>query len=125
MSLAGQATGHVRLRSVDPNVALSTSPKILEHPHDRRVAIEATREVMRVLRSTSSPVTWIDVPASDSEEDIIDFWVRNVVRSWHATGTCQMGKDEKRMKPVDTCFKVFGVTKLRVADLSILPISPR
>ncbi|KAH7113545.1 hypothetical protein EDB81DRAFT_670217 [Dactylonectria macrodidyma] len=120
-----QSTGQVRLHSIDPFVSPSTSLKILEHPYDRRVAIEATREVMEIVKSTSPAANWIDCPASESEDDILDFWVRNGVSSWHATGTCRMGKDEKEDGAcVDTCFRVFGVTGLRVADLSVMPISP-
>ncbi|KAH7132857.1 hypothetical protein EDB81DRAFT_845460 [Dactylonectria macrodidyma] len=120
-----QATGNTRLRSADPGMPLSTSPMILNHPYDRRVAVEATREVMKVLKSTSACNEWVKCPASDKEKDILEFWSQNCVSSWHATGTCQMGKDEKRDRAcVSTCFKVFGVTGLRIADLSIMPFSP-
>lgn len=39
--------------------------------------------------------------------------------------TVKMGKVDDKEACVDTNFKVFGVNKLRVVDLSILPLVPK
>ncbi|KAI5461804.1 hypothetical protein BGZ63DRAFT_355882 [Mariannaea sp. PMI_226] len=124
-----QGLGEVRLASADPSVPLDFSPSFMDHPYDRRVIIESTREVMKV---TSGPIftqgahptkPHVDTPLSDSEEDILDFWRNRCGSTWHMSGTCKMGRDEKKDGAVvDTQFQVFGVNGLRVVDMSIMPI---
>lgn len=126
-----QSRGSVTLQSSDPKVPLLFDPNYLSHPYDRRVAVEAMREVLRVVASpafakgTVGPSAIIGAPASDSEEDILAHWRKNLTSTWHMTGTCKMGKDEKADNAVvDTKLRVFGVQKLRVADMSVVPIIP-
>jgi choline dehydrogenase len=42
----------------------------------------------------------------------------------HAGGTCKMGKKEDNMAVVDSNGKVFGVSRLRVIDVSAMPFLP-
>jgi choline dehydrogenase-like flavoprotein len=44
-----QATGKLQVLSSDPEVPLSIRLSILEHPFDKRVAVEATKEVLQRL----------------------------------------------------------------------------
>ncbi len=124
--LNGQGKGELRLQSADPTVPLAFDPDFLDHPYDRRVAIEATRETMRVTRSPAfqkDNLADLDVPQSDSDEDILAFWRDNCTSTWHMSSTCKMGKSEQEDEAVvDTDFKVFGVQGLRVADMSVMPI---
>lgn len=126
-----QARGSVTLQSSDPKVPLLFDPNYFGHPYDRRVAVEAMREVLRVVaapafaKGTVGPSAIGGAPASDSEEDILAYWKKNVASTWHMAGTCKIGKDEKADKAVvDTKLRVFGVEKLRVADMSVVPIMP-
>ncbi|UPK95388.1 hypothetical protein LCI18_006323 [Fusarium solani-melongenae] len=123
-----QGVGNVQLASTDPAKPLIFNPSFASHPYDKRVIIEATKEVMKVSRSPefqkdAHPTQAnFDVPASDSDEDILDFWRKNCTSTWHMSGTCSMGRSEKDGAVVDTGFRVFGVSGLRVADLSVMPI---
>ncbi|KAK7424641.1 hypothetical protein QQZ08_008524 [Neonectria magnoliae] len=122
-----QGVGNVRLTSADPTVPLDFNPEFVKHPYDRRVIIESTKEVLKVTGSPSftkdehPTQAQFDTPASDSDEDILDFWRKKCTSTWHMSGTCRMGRSEKDAV-VDPRFRVFGVNGLRVADMSIMPI---
>jgi len=127
-----QARGSVTLQSADPKVPLLYDPNVLGHPFDRRVAIEAMREVLRVVegpafkKDTLGPSAISGVPKSSSDEDILEYWRKNLMSSWHMTGTCKMGKEEEGDHAVvDTKLSVFGVEGLRIADMSVIPIIPK
>ncbi|KAL7782112.1 hypothetical protein V8C37DRAFT_398032 [Trichoderma ceciliae] len=128
--LSSQGKGEVTLASADPAVPPLVRPGYLEHPWDKRVAIEATREAMRVMDHASSPKSKVPgtthvCPKSDSEEDILDYWRRSLISTWHLTGTCKIGKSESADRAViDPEFKVYGVNGLRVADMSVVPLVP-
>jgi choline dehydrogenase-like flavoprotein len=108
---------------------LEFDPAYLEHPFDKRVAIEATREVLKVVQSPEfqkNNVGYLCVPKSDSEEDILEFWQQELASTWHMSCTCKMGRAEKDDSAVvDTDLNVFGVKGLRVADMSVMPILVR
>jgi choline dehydrogenase-like flavoprotein len=48
-----------------------------------------------------------------------------VVPVWHANGTVMMGRSEDPKSCVDTNFRVYGTRSLRVADLSICPLTAK
>ncbi len=126
-----QGRGSVQLSSEDPASPLDFHPAFLTHPYDQRVAIEATREVLRVARSdiftedgASEKPEW-DVPQTAGEEDILNWWRQRCGTTWHMSGTCKMSREEGETAVVDTEFRVFGVRGLRVADMSVMPIMVR
>lgn len=41
---------------------------------------------------------------------------------WHPSGTCKMGNSTDPGAVVDAKLKVYGISKLRVADASIMPL---
>jgi choline dehydrogenase len=59
------------------------------------------------------------VPASDSDEDIMDFVERRAHTLYHPVGTCAMGS------VVDDQLRVIGLEALRVVDASVMPTIPR
>jgi choline dehydrogenase-like flavoprotein len=46
-----QSYGEVTLDSADPSDAPKADPKLLSHPYDRRVMIEAMRKMMKYLEA--------------------------------------------------------------------------
>ena len=123
IALNQKSTGTVKLQSSDPKQPLVFDPNWFSHPYDKRVAVEATRQVLKVMRSPQFQRETVAIkgPKSDSEEDVLAFWRENSVSAWHMMGTARMGRDESNAV-VDKNFKVFGVDKLRVADMSVIPI---
>ena len=70
-----QSEGEVTLNSANPSDAPKADPKLLSHPFDRRVMIEAMRSMMDYLEAPvfkKNTVKVIGCPKSRSEEDI---WV--------------------------------------------------
>ncbi|KAJ5963475.1 oxidoreductase [Penicillium vulpinum] len=121
----GQSVGEVRLQSSDPDKPLSFNPKFLEHPYDRRACIETYRHLLDLTKHPSfakDTVSTIMAPASESDEDILEFWKNNLSSSWHMVGTVKMGREGSSNAAVDNRFRVFGVENLRVADLSVVPV---
>jgi choline dehydrogenase-like flavoprotein len=122
-----QSTGEVKLQSSDPAVPLLFDPQLLSHPYDRRVAIESTRDLLRVEETPAfrkDTIKMILGPKSDSEADILAFWYEHGQSTWHMTGTLKMGESNDSAC-VDLEFKVFGVEGLRVADMSVVPLMPK
>ncbi|OCT48401.1 glucose-methanol-choline (gmc) oxidoreductase [Cladophialophora carrionii] len=118
-----KSSGSVRLQSSDPAQPLIFDPNWFSHPFDRRVAVEATRKTLKIMNSPQfhNGTVTIDGPKSESDEDILAYWRGRSESTWHMMGTARMGKDESRAV-VDRNFKVFGVERLRVADMSVIPI---
>jgi len=122
-----QGRGTVTLQSSDPNVPLLFDPKFLEHPFDRRSAIESLREALRFTRTASyakDTVSTLAAPKSDSDEDLLEYWAQTIGSSWHMTGTVKMGKPGDVDCAVDNHFRVMGIEGLRVADMSVVPVLP-
>ncbi len=52
-------------------------------------------------------------------------WIRGTVGSyWHPAGTCRIGPDTDPDAVVDPQLRVRGITGLRVADASVMPVIP-
>ncbi|TLD22433.1 hypothetical protein PspLS_07780, partial [Pyricularia sp. CBS 133598] len=131
--LNSQGRGAFTLQSADPTQPLRFAPDFLRAPYDRRAAVEATRELLKVAGSEAfqrDNVEAVFAPASDSEEDILAFWRDTTSSTWHMCGTVVMATtadgegDGGDPGCVDTGFRVHGVEGLRVADMSIMPILP-
>ncbi|KAK2776766.1 hypothetical protein FQN52_003918 [Onygenales sp. PD_12] len=122
-----QSRGELKLKSADANDNPSIDPKYLSHPYDRRLMVEVVREGMEFLESKKLGATFTSyqiAPKSRSEEDINDFIKDNLSPLSHAHGTVKMGKADDPRACIDTNFRVYGVEKLRVVDLSVCPVSP-
>ena len=122
-----QSRGEVTLQSADPDVPVKVDPKYLDSPYDRRVAIEAMREVARVGRHEGFAKDTLGVmmgPKSESDEDILEHWRHSMSSSWHPTGTAKMGRPGDADAVVDSDFRVLGTEGLRIADMSVVPLMP-
>ncbi|KAH8677797.1 hypothetical protein BX600DRAFT_479390 [Xylariales sp. PMI_506] len=122
-----QSRGEVTLQSADPSVPLRFDPKFLSTPFDRRAAIEALRNTLRVTSSeayTRDTVAQFIGPRSDSDEDLLEYWRQTISSSWHMTGTVKMGPNGDAAAAVDPDFKLRGIQGLRVADMSVVPVLP-
>lgn len=61
-----------------------------------------------------------------SDERALDAFVDGAVGgTWHASGTCRMGKPEDKMAVTDASGLVYGLSNLRVCDASLMPSIPR
>jgi choline dehydrogenase-like flavoprotein len=129
-NLNTESKGSVTLQSANPKDPLLYDPNFFSHPYDRRVAIESVKEVLKVAQHPTfqkDTVKALDVPKSDSDEDILEHWKTSMTSSstFHMTGTCKMGRMGEEDACVDKDFKVIGVKSLRVADMSVIPLMPK
>lgn len=92
------------------------------------MAIEATREVLRVTQIEAFQKDTVNIlhgPKSLSDEDIWDYWRSTASTTWHTTGTIKMGKKGDEDAYIDNDFRVIGTKGLRVVDMSVMRISPK
>ena len=97
-----------------------------DDPVDLETAIHGVRTTMEICQTgpmkeyISGPHT---VPASDSDEDIINHIRLTTQTLYHPVGTCRMGSDDASV--VDPELRVRGTEGLRVVDASVMPTVPR
>ena len=116
------SVGKLSLRSAMPTAKPRILHNFLATDADRATMIEAMRISLRIAEQPAirDAVTSVHrAPASDSEEDIMDFVRRNAQTNYHAAGTCAIGS------VVDPELRVLGVEGLRVADASVMPTITR
>jgi len=121
-----RSRGEIRLHSADPADKPVIDHRLLGDPRDVAALIGGLKQVDdilnaapfgRHLRGRLSPEV---SPRSDEE------WEHRIRSTagigYHPVGTCRMGGDSASV--VDPRLRVRGVTGLRVADASIMPIMP-
>lgn len=122
-----QSEGSVTLRSADPKEKPIINLNFLTHPYDVRIMREAVRSVWAKI--TQNKVLEASIkrtlcgPASLSDADVDAFVRDNANTVWHANGSVVMGKEGENGVCVDKNYKVLGVKGLRVADLSVCPVT--
>jgi choline dehydrogenase-like flavoprotein len=88
------------------------------HPNFARHSDAA---LVRLENSLSGDISNIAYTAED--DNAIKDWVRDHVgTTWHSLGTCRMGPREEN-STVDQNLSVYGVERLKIADLSIPPLN--
>ncbi|MCW5321219.1 GMC family oxidoreductase [Verminephrobacter aporrectodeae subsp. tuberculatae] len=128
--LRPRGSGNVRLTG--PSTA--HKPRIqldfLSHPSDRQRLRESTRLLWRLsqdkrLAAHMGPFAfWTESTLQDDRR--LDDALRVVTRTaFHPTGTARMGPESDPDTVVDERGAVHGIAHLFVADLSIMPVSPR
>jgi choline dehydrogenase-like flavoprotein len=108
-------------------------PNFLSHPFDMRVAIETIRAILRISLSSKwkgdikalmwgPEIEWSPTMDVDAlSDDVLAAFVRKVVNhGYHQMSTLAMGKGDTGA--VDSEFRLRGVQRLRVVDLSVCPI---
>ncbi|KAI9802777.1 MAG: hypothetical protein M1833_001376 [Piccolia ochrophora] len=122
-----QSRGSVTLRSNNPTEGPRIDFDYLSHPLDRRTMIDAVREALEYMKTP----TWANDfksfvwhPDSSADADILAYIKSRFTPIWHANGSVMMGKPDSPLSCVDSRLRVYGLQNLRVADLSVLPLTP-
>ncbi|KAI3393496.1 hypothetical protein diail_4217 [Diaporthe ilicicola] len=120
--------GSVILKSADPLDPPRIDLNYLTTETDRCVAREGVRTLTRLMLQTKfgkehiagesvPPVPGMEAVSLDDSDQKLDRRIALAgVTTWHAGGSCAMGK------VVDAEFRVKGVAGLRVVDASVLPV---
>jgi choline dehydrogenase-like flavoprotein len=119
-----QSLGNIALASAAADSAPLIDPKFFTHAFDRAVAIAATRRALDFINNpliSANIESPVNVPASGSDDDVLEFWRKSANSTWHPSCTVRMGRDEDEKACVQSDFKVKRLQSLRVVDLSVLP----
>ena len=121
-----KSRGEIRLRSTNPLDTPVIDHRLLGAPEDVTALISGLKEVDRILHSPSFAKHMkgrISPPELPKDDAAWEDRIRNTAGiGYHPVGTCRMGGDAASV--VDPRLRVRGVSGLRVADGSIMPIMP-
>jgi len=131
------SSGHLELRSRDPNENPSVTFNYFQDPQDLERCVQGLRTVEKIIESKAfSPFRYPNLPIpvllnmtanspvnllpkhTNSSLSLQQFCRDTVMTIWHYHGGCQVGK------VVDRDYKVLGVDALRVIDGSTFNYSP-
>ncbi len=123
-----ESTGYVRARSSDPFQAPEIQPNYLSSLIDQDVFVAGLRLIRRLV-STEYMQPFCDqetYPGLDvtSDEDLLNTARARGTTAFHMMGTCRMGPKNDESSVVDDRLRVKGLSKLRIADASIMPTMP-
>jgi len=116
--------GRLWLRSADPAEHPVIDPHYLEEKADVR-ALLASLKLSREVGQARALDEFRDreiAPGPDvrTDEELLEYGMRNLITYHHQAGTCKMGIDNQAVvSPAD--LRVYGVDGLRVADASVMP----
>ena len=125
---APDSRGSVRLALPDPLAAPVIDPGFLRDRRDLD-RLEAGLTVIRQAAASAAfaPVRGLEAwpGAGVTAGSGLREYIRGTVGSYyHPVGTCRMGPDADAGAVVDLRLRVRGITGLRVADASVIPIIP-
>src|SRR4051812_28429663 len=111
--------GRVMLRAPLPDSKPRVLCNFLTTEEDRQTMIAGVRMALEIAKQPALKAVErepFSVPASDSDEDIMNFIQRATQTVYHPTSSCSMGQ------VVDSSdLGVYGVEGLRVVDASVMP----
>ena len=120
------SSGTLRLRSANHKHDPILEYRLLEDPFDlmrmregvrMNVKIGSTKAFNKILGERVSP----DATEFKNDESLNEWLLKNVNTTHHISCTARMGFPSDPMSVVDQYGKVYGITNLRLADLSIMP----
>jgi choline dehydrogenase len=124
---APDSRGQIRLAAADPRTGPVINPGFL---HDQRDTSRLVAGLVMILQAAASVAFFSQVRAIETHPGPevrtsagLQDYIRGTVGSyWHPAGTCRMGTSPDAI--VDPQLKVRGITGLRVADASVIPVIP-
>ncbi|MBA3979574.1 MAG: GMC family oxidoreductase [Alcanivorax sp.] len=122
--LRPRSRGYICLQDNDPRSAPLIDPRYLSDQDDIRVLREGVKLVRRLFQTDAFAPAFggEDLPPATVKTDAqLDEDIRQRSETiYHPVGTCRMGED--RLAVVDSQLRVKGISGLRVADASVMPL---
>ncbi|GJJ10620.1 hypothetical protein Clacol_004847 [Clathrus columnatus] len=124
--LKPSSTGTVRLVSKNPFDSPQADPHWLSTESDCETIRRGVRFALRLkdqIVAQGYPIKNINVPDSNSDEDIDRFARLECRSTYHYASSCRMAPEDDPQSPgvVDDRLRVHGIQNLRIADSSIFP----
>lgn len=126
-----KSSGTVKLASTDPMAPPSIKPSYFSNSADLDVLLRGINKLAELITkpsmvAISASFVKFDLPACNSlaypSDDYWKCYLKTFSASlWHPCGTCKMGPSTDPYSVVDKSLRVRGVSRLRVADASIMP----
>jgi choline dehydrogenase len=122
---APDSRGTIRLASADPAAAPLIDPAFLKDGTDRaRMAAG-----LRIARDAGALLSELGISealpgAAADADDLRDWTMRTVSSYFHPAGTCAIGPSADDGAVVDPELRVHGISGLRIADASVMPLIP-
>jgi len=118
--------GTLSLSSTDPAAPPSLDPAYLADPADMETMVRGV-ERARAIAAATPLRGWGNrelIPGllGQGRKGTERFIRNNVMTTYHYAGTCRMGSDEASV--VDPRLSLRGLSGLRIADASIMPVTP-
>ncbi|WP_181274468.1 GMC family oxidoreductase [Brevibacterium oceani] len=121
-----ESRGEVRLSGPNPQDPPIVDPQVLSEQADVDALVASVKQCREIGRAEAlAPWTPTEIfPGPEvADEDLEDYVRGSVVTYHHQVGTCRMGRDESAVVDPST-FAVHGLSGLRIADASIMPLVP-
>ncbi|KQY32802.1 GMC family oxidoreductase [Rhizobium sp. Root483D2] len=122
-NLRPESRGTVHVAGPELAAAPEIRPNYLSTAGDRIVATNSIRHARRLMEAGAirkyRPQEMLPGTQFQSDEDLIRRVGDIATTIFHPVGTCKMGSDT--MAVVDAQLRVHGLSKLRIADASIMP----
>ncbi|HEY3905571.1 MAG TPA: GMC family oxidoreductase N-terminal domain-containing protein [Streptosporangiaceae bacterium] len=122
--MAPDSRGSVRLATTAPEVAPLINPAFLADQRDlarMMTAVKLARGIAASARFDSvRQAEALPGPDCTTDADLRSYIRRSLMGYYHPAGTCRLGSDPDSV--VDLELRVRGVTGLRVADASVMPV---
>lgn len=124
--LRPESRGHVHIASADSRDPPRITPNFLATPDDVRTVLDAMRLIGRIGRAEAlakfGAREILPNLTEETDDALLDYVRTNATAAFHSCGSCRVGTDP--LSVVDPQLKVHGVSKLRIADASVMPTIP-
>ena len=126
--LRPESRGFVHIRSSDPFAAPAIQPNYLHAERDKAVLVAALRIARQIMTAPALDGLALaeERPGSEAQSDaeLLDFARETGNTVYHPACSCRMGPDARAGDVVDAELRVHGLSGLRIADASVMPIIP-